>query len=114
MGHRARYTRLVAPKLVCRQRDPKRTLTPLELEQIEEAGGLELPTRFFEFVDERGVVRYEAPLLVGEDGPVFAAGTMNVVANFAQGGGAGSQTKELEDALEASLHAYREQHRTHG
>lgn len=60
-----------------------------------------------ELVDTDGVVRFEACLFRGEDGPVYRAGSVDFVASFSQSCATECDDDELAEALEEALRASR-------
>ena len=59
------------------------------------------------FVDESGAPRFDACLHLGEDGPVYRAGTTEFVACFSRGSATECDDDELAEQLEAALLALR-------
>lgn len=59
------------------------------------------------FVDEAGAPCFDACLYLGEDGPVYRAGTTEFVACFAQSSASECDDDALSEQLEAALLALR-------
>ncbi len=59
------------------------------------------------FIDETGTPRFDACLHLGEDGPVYRAGTAEFVACFSQSSATECDDEDLVEQLEAALRALR-------